>query len=638
MGGTQFEETYSDIVVSIELGIKAITNLGVTIQGLPFSSQNLIFDDAWKPRAYIKSVLLAFLSNYDYIYGAGDSTQNTNNAALIGQIMSLIVDKKIKDSSEVDSILEDTILNKGSAKGNTSTIEDEAVYALVAFLIPMINYIEFADTYKGQQVQQAQSGQASATAAGTDARTWVLWLDKNNLAGNIYYNSKEGLYYTIKSKNNIVIWDDARDEEVGNYTFGQDDAKFLEICSQKIFIPGKPGLQPNVTLAGTVKKSSLKNIQIRKIAGFPPYGTPLPKPGTTATSGSGSGTGAIYATNDWPAYVAKGGDRATIEANWKKIISNAGGTYKEGDNSYTDQYTSYRQWWIDHGSNLNVAGVISEFDKILQGQAASGATGTQADPARDALLIQYLTKPFPPSKLTGRNTLFGQIKARIDDSVKTVNNKEYLDKTVARSLVDGAWKKNIEAAYKADDVDGLLSTMIASAPDVDESAAGVATSGAATPQAQQPRQTGGVANLSTIKGAQYYQIPAGKFNLFVRKGRPYDTDGIMMQDTRAGRISQPVDISSSPRFREYLGSREIRRILEMVAVNEGQGMVPAYKAVLEGQKITRPGWQTLIRSKKRESEMAAGAASAIQGFEDARRPTTASRQSRLDNLKKKGVI
>lgn len=352
-------------------------------------------------------------------------------------------------------------------------------------------------------------------------------------------------------------------------------------------------------------------------------------PTATAKKNPATGrSGPIYKTNNWDDYVRKGDPRGEIKTKWEKINANANGTFKEGDKSYNKEYTQYRQWWVDHGSNLDPYGVIREFDKIIAAQAAAGASGVEE--IGDATLISYLTTPLTDAAVPERKKIFDAIKADTNNSsnLKVVGGgKFYLDPIFAARLVTTKYKTFILAAYNKDTQTNLfLEASLGGAPT--DTGTTSSTSGA-----QQPQLSGKVANIASISGVDYYQLPAGNYNLFVRKGRPFgDENAILMQDTRKGKVSGPRPIGNSPRVREYFTVREIARLKEMVSASEGPDMAQAYEDVLRGKRMDESGWAKFWSSKKKEEEVAQRAETAKGKF------STSSRQSRLDNLKKKGII
>jgi hypothetical protein len=345
-------------------------------------------------------------------------------------------------------------------------------------------------------------------------------------------------------------------------------------------------------------------------------GVAAPKPkGSSGAKGSGK----VIARN-WAEYAKLGLKQAEIAKLWEA----------SPPSGYDGAYSSYKSWWSKTGGG-NPDQVLAKLrENTGATTSAAGATGEDIT----AVLTNYLIKPLSDTAFPARAEVIGFLSTTNADYIGIYNGKRYTRPSAAAQLLSTpAGITYVKARYDDDlknDTGGSKALSISMTPTPPES--GTTTTSSPTASTG---QTSGVANLSTINGQQYYQIPAGKFNLFVRKGKPYDAGGIMMQDTRAGRVSRPQDISNSPRFREYLGSREIRRILDMVEAYEGPEMVPAYKAVLEGNKLDNSGWARLVRSKKREKEITDAANKAkAQGF------TTASstRQSRLDNLRKNGVI
>ena len=199
-------------------------------------------------------------------------------------------------------------------------------------------------------------------------------------------------------------------------------------------------------------------------------------------------------------------------------------------------------------------------------------------------------------------------------------------------MSDSGWKTTAIKAYtddlKANDTLSILLS-VGVTPDVETATTSPAaqTSGGGT-------VTGGTVSMANLNGIQYYQIPSGKFNIFVRKGMPYDpTNGIMVQDTRVGRDSTPRSIVGSPRIRDFLGPREMARLLDAIGRVESD-KVDAYEAVLKGQRMNQSAWLRFWKGPERAKKI-------IGEGEDAARKQfgkTSARQSRLDNLKKKGII
>ena len=495
------------------------------------------------------------------------------------------------------------------------------------------------------------------------ARKWAVFL--TNHVDEIYEGS-EANFYTIRSKTQIDIWDDLSGQYENKYNMNNNPSEFIATCN--IIFDSNGNLKPGVSLWGHVKTGSNKLISLLKIAGpsdgaagpapaattpaattpaattpattTPAATTPAATtPATTTTPAATGGKPKRPVIGGWDDYVTKSRygtepERRDLYSNWLTLTVPDG--HQEGGNTYTRDYSSFQKWWTANRSTFKQGGNVAETNALIQSLIASkGAAGASgAETVSDDTLLKYLTTPLTQSQAQSRKTNIIDKMQSIQGAVmSSVGNKQYLGPSVAAAILGNpGWKTTAIKAYtddlKANDTLSILLS-VGVTPDVETATTSPAaqTSGGGT-------VTGGTVSMANLNGIQYYQIPSGKFNIFVRKGKPYDpTNGIMVQDTRVGRDSTPRSIVGSPRIRDFLGPREMARLLDAIGRVESD-KVDAYEAVLKGQRMNQSAWLRFWTGSEKEKAITDAAGKAKESFEG----KAAARQSRLDNLKKKGVI
>ena len=197
------------------------------------------------------------------------------------------------------------------------------------------------------------------------------------------------------------------------------------------------------------------------------------------------------------------------------------------------------------------------------------------------------------------------------------------------------WKTIITEAYTKDSgADNLLDSMLTGAP---AEAGAATTSSATTPQAQsqsQP-QSSVVQQITTPNGANARVVSIGTWGsdeiyLDIASLNSNMVPVLYRQDNRTGKFA-PLSFDGSGQWRSKLGPTEIARMSRAI-VNSGAVPKERIKPFVDYMTTVRQntGFPGFLRSLvgKRKSK---------QELRDLKQ-TASTRQSRLDTLRKKGVI
>jgi hypothetical protein len=348
-------------------------------------------------------------------------------------------------------------------------------------------------------------------------------------------------------------------------------------------------------------------------------------PAATAPAAAGKSSGSTSRSssiNDWPLYIKN--SKYGTEPERQKIKNLWDTNTPKG---YGTTYQEYVRWWkatYPSGTGGDTSAVIS----ALSTAGASGAP--EVDMAMDANLVMYLSKPFPTGQLVNRDTLFGQIKALIPEMVPPplAGGKNYIKQDDARALVTSPWKKNIVAAYNKDDTvkDGLLSVILGRTTDVPSDTGITSATGTGTDSvSQRPTSGSSIGNTMSMGGKEYYFTPRGKYLVLVQKGDP--SNSLIYNSKNPSEIRQ-----LDTRNRDFITNEERARLMILIKKEESS-KAPLYESFFKGQRSANKEFNIarLLRGDQR-----------AEGTEQMRDALTkiksSSRQSRLDNLKKKGVI
>ena len=351
------------------------------------------------------------------------------------------------------------------------------------------------------------------------------------------------------------------------------------------------------------------------------------QPSTAAKKPSGgSGSSAI---NNWSQYIR--GSRYT-SADYALKIRDLWANV----NPKADTYKDYQAWWRTTYTAPNT-GHAQQVINDLTAMQTAGASGAPA--VDDAKLFNYLTTPLvdgdAPRRLAQVFTPVLAKEALKSYIITAAGGKKYMNPAYATTLLSlPSWKVIIIDAYTKDSsADSLLDTML-DGPPIDMGTTS-STSGAQQQQ-QQQQMSGRVAERMEINGSPVDVISLGTWGgdqIYIdKKSLSSNAVVLYIKDNKTGTLSKmgPGQIGRS---RQYLGPLEISKA-KRALVNNGISQSKAdafgkYMVALKSEE-KRKGLFSTDAGRKERTKARESAGDALK--------STSSRQSRLDNLKKKGII
>lgn len=488
-------------------------------------------------------------------------------------------------------------------------------------------------------------GGASTRDRSSDAykaRVYSAYIAKN-LNSHYFEQGTDGI---VLYTNNIYLWDDNLQNWDGKIAISDTANSFPYLDDILSYDSATGSVSPNGN--STWKDTGLvvdeKEIVLNKSASYlkdraiikiaaPAIARPPTAPAAQGSnqapaaakkSSSGGGSSTI---NDWGTYIrgtqhAKPNEAVQIMELWKETHPSA------------DKYSDYQAWWKQTYSNGG--GHVADVIRDLTAMQTAGASGAPA--VDDSKLFNYLTTPLIDNDAKNRSDLvFNPILAKdaLKSNIITAGGgKRYMNPAYAtRLLSNPGWKTNIIDAYTKDIArDNLLDTMLDGAP----TDAGTTSSTSGAQQQTQQQMPGRVAERMEINGRAVNVISLGTWGgdqIYIDKDSlNSSTVELYVKDNKTGTVSKmgPGQIGRS---RQYLGPLEISKA-KRALVNNG---ISQSKADAFGRYMA-----ALKSEEKRKGLFStdAGRAERTKAREDAGEAlkNVSSRQSRLDNLKKKGII